>query len=306
MRVYRNHLSTKIKKQNRAIAIGIFDGVHLGHKRILKKMIQSAKRKGLTSMVITFDPHPSKVLNPLKPNPILMALPHRLKFFESLGIEETLVIHFDKKFSKNTHEYFLNYLINRLGMRSLTVGYDFCFGFKGHGNVDFLKKESKRRSFEFNEMKAFKKSKKAISSTLIRQLIEKGNLKEAEKMLGRRVSVFGTVIRGRGRGKKIGFPTANLDPHHETLPPCGVYAAWGLLGKKKLRGVIHIGERPTFGDKELSLEVHFLSFHKSIYGRAIELFFVKRLRGIRHFASAKALKKAIQKDTKEALLALYK
>ena len=147
---------------------------------------------------------------------------------------------------------------------------------------------------------ALKSAGTVISSTRIRVLIEKGDLKKASEMLGRPVSVVGTVEHGHGRGKSIGFPTANLNPHHEALPPAGVYAANGYLEKKKLRGVISIGPKPTFGDSNKGLEVHFLKFNQNIYGRKIELLFVKRLRDIQRFATPELLGKAIARDIKSA------
>ena len=181
-------------------------------------------------------------------------------------------------------------------MRSLSVGHDFRFGYRAGGDAAFLAKEAKSRLFHFSQTRPLKIKSQVISSTRIRELIEKGQLALAAKMLGRPVSVYGTVIHGRGRGKAVGFPTANLNPHHEALPPPGVYAAHGFLDKKKLKAVIHIGERPTFKDKEKSLEAHFLGFHRDIYGRDIELIFVKRLRSIKKFEHPVALASAIRRD----------
>jgi riboflavin kinase/FMN adenylyltransferase len=137
---------------------------------------------------------------------------------------------------------------------------------------------------------------KIISSTRIRRLIASGRLEEASRMLGRPVSIYGDVVRGRGRGRRLGYPTANLNPHHETLPPPGVYAVKGLLGRRALKGVVHIGQRPTFAEKDASVEAHFIGFHGDLYGREAELFFVQKLRPIRRFSGPLALKKAIQKD----------
>jgi riboflavin kinase/FMN adenylyltransferase len=256
-------------------------------------------------MVITFDPHPVKMLKPEVDCPVIMSLSHRLRCFEAMAIEEALVIHFNKAFSRMTREVFLkNLLIKKLGMKSLCVGHDFCFGQGGHGDVAYLKREAKNLGFSLRVVNALRDGREIISSTRIRQLIVGGAIPKASKMLGRPLSVYGTVIRGRGRGRTLGFPTANLNPHHETLPPSGVYAAWGYLGRRKLKGIIHIGKRPTFKDKQASLEVHFLNFNESIYGRDIELIFVKRLRSTQFFKSPEALKSAIQRDRAQALIAL--
>jgi riboflavin kinase/FMN adenylyltransferase len=301
MKLYHGTDDRNITPATRALAIGVFDGVHLGHRKILSGMLREAKRRHLKPLVITFDPHPGQVLKRGSQPGILMSLDHRLSCFEKLGVAEALVIHFNKKISQVPREKFLeNILIQRLGMRSLTVGHDFCFGHRGSGNIEFLKEESTRLKFRLLTVPALKKGRRIVSSTLIRQFVEAGDLKNAEAMLGRPVSVYGTVVRGRGRGKPLGFPTANLDPHHETLPPGGVYSAYGYLAGKKLEGVIHIGERPTFRDKQASLEVHFLNFHKNIYGKELELVFVKRLRGTEKFKNAPLLKAAIQRDIEKA------
>lgn len=302
MKVYRGFSDKRLKPKHRCLAIGVFDGVHRGHQRILSRLLADARRFQAKSMVVTFDPHPIEVLNPRVCQPILISVPHRLRFFEKMGIGETLVIPFNKSFSRISREQFLHkFLIERLGMKALFVGEDFCFGHQGKGDSYFLKKESRHLGFRLLLVRPLTDGKDIISSTRIRQLIERGLLKRAERMLGRPVSVYGTVVHGRGRGRSIGFPTANLNPHHETLPPAGVYAAWGLLGGRRLKGVIHIGDRPTFGDREKSLEVHFFNFHQNLYVRELELEFVRRLRPTRCFKSKEALIRAIRKDAQKAL-----
>lgn len=302
MKIYHGLWDKNLKRRPRSIAIGIFDGVHRGHRRILSRGVYDAKRFHAPSMVVTFDPHPVKILKPAAAHPILMSLPHRLRFFERLGVEETLVIRFNRRFSQTTRERFLKeLLIGKLGMRSLCVGHDFRFGCRGEGDAAYLSEKSRELGFHLSFVRPVKYRREIISSTRIRRLIESGRLGTAREMLGRPVSVYGTVVHGRGRGKSVGFPTANLNPHHETLPPAGVYAAWGFLNGRRLKGVIHIGEKPTFNDKEKSLEVHFLNFHKNIYGKEIELIFVARLRGIRRFKSREDLSGAIQKDAGQAL-----
>ena len=294
---------TQIKASRRALAIGIFDGVHRGHQAILKTAIRQARAQKMIPAAVTFDPHPGKILSPKKFHPtILMSLEHRLKTLERLGILEVFVIRFSKKFSRISHQNFLeNFLLKHLNARIISVGSDFKFGRRGLGDTAFLLKRAKSGGFKVTLTKPLRFEKEPISSTRIRRLIESGELLRASQMLGRPVSVFGTVVRGRGRGKKLGFPTANLNPHHEALPPSGVYAARGFLGEKLLKGVIHIGQRPTFEDKQRSLEVHFFNFHKNIYGKDLELIFFEKLREIRRFGSPSELAKAIQKDSLKAI-----
>lgn len=286
--------------------MGIFDGVHRGHANILRRVVSDAKRLKATSAVLTFDPHPRKVLSGDHKNPaILMSLEHRLRTIASLGIKEVFVIRFDRKFSLIPYQKFLkSILVKKLGVKMLAVGHDFRFGHGGLGNISVLGANVREQDYELFVCPPVKKNKRIISSTAIRRDIEKGDLRAAASLLGRPVSIYGTVVHGSGRGRRIGFPTANLDPHHETLPPDGVYAVTGDLEGKKLRGVLHIGKRPTFGLEKRSVEVHLFDMKGDLYGREIELFFVKKLRGIRRFKNAGELTAAIQKDIRFARAAL--
>ncbi len=289
----------RIKLRPRALAIGIFDGVHLGHRKIINKI---TRRRGEMPAVVTFDPHPGKILHPKEFHPtILMSLEHRLRVLESLGVREAFVIRFNRRFSGISHERFLkDTLLGCLGARFISVGDDFRFGYRGLGDRTYLESKSRTSDFRVSGVRQLLFKKKPISSTRIRQMIERGDLASAKKMLGRTVSVYGTVVRGQGRGKHLGFPTANLNPHHEALPPAGVYAARGILDGKALKGVIHIGERPTFREWEPSLEVHFFDFHSDIYGRDLELLFIARLRSTKRFSDPYQLAQASRRDTARA------
>jgi riboflavin kinase/FMN adenylyltransferase len=301
MRVYHGIKDPLLKMAGRSIAIGIFDGVHRGHRRILRRLLADAELLGTRSMVVTFEPHPLKVLNAAQKAPILISLAHRLKFFRSMGIQEVLIVRFNRNFSRLSREQFLSeWLIRSLSMKSLAVGYDFRFGYKGMGDAAYLRERSKVLGFKLSLVGPLKDGGEVISSTRIRRLIEGGQLKRASMMLGRPVSVYGTVIRGHRRGQKMGIPTANLDPHHETLPPAGVYAAWGLLSGRRLRAAVHIGGRPTFGEKEKSIEAHFFDSELNLYGKELELLFYRRIRPIRRFKTARHLISAIRRDISHA------
>ncbi len=302
MKIYRGFDDRRLKPKKRAVAIGVFDGVHLGHRKILQRMLRDAAAHRFAPAVVTFDPHPAKVLAPKKFHPtILMSLEHRLAFFNSMGIREVVVVPFTKKFASIGREKFFDeLLVKKLGVRSLTVGRDFRFGRKAQGDGAYLSLRCRERGVRLSLVSEVKAGGVTVSSTRVRRLIEKGELEKASSLLGRPVSVVGTVVHGSARGKALGFPTANLDPHHEALPPPAVYAAYGFLNGKKLKGVLHIGERPTFGDHEKTLEVHLLRFHRDLYGRDLELLFVKKLRSIRRFKNAAALQKAIQNDIRRA------
>jgi len=294
--------------KKRCLAIGIFDGVHRGHADILHRVVREAKKLKASSAIMTFDPHPRKVLSGDHKNPaILMSLEHRLRTIASLGIKETFVIPFNKKFASIPREKFLeDILIKKLGVKMLAVGQDFRFGRFAKGDAAYLRERAKDLGFRLFLCPPVKRKGKIISSTVIRHLIEKGKLPQAADMLGRPVSIYGTVVHGRGKGRGIGFPTANLDPHHETLPPDGVYAVTGDLDGKKLKGVLHIGKRPTFGLERKSVEVHLFDLRGDLYGREIELFFVKKIRPIQRFKNTAALTAAIRRDIRLARAVLTK
>lgn len=302
MKIYRGFSDKRLKTKKRCIAIGIFDGVHRGHASILHRVVRGARRLKATPAVLTFDPHPRKVLSGDRKNPpILMSLEHRLRVIASLGIREVVVVHFEKKFSRVTREAFLERdLVGRLGAKMLGVGHDFRFGRFARGNAAYLRSRSRALGFKLSVCAPVKRKGRIISSTAIRRAIETGRLERARDMLGRPVSVYGTVVHGHGRGARIGFPTANLDPHHETLPPEGVWAVYGDLEGARVRGVLHIGPKPTFGEGQKSVEVHLLGRRGSLYGKEIELFFLKRLRPIRRFENARSLSYAIGRDVARA------
>ena len=298
--------SLSAPKKKRCLAIGIFDGVHRGHADILRRVVREAKKLKASPAIMTFDPHPRKVLSGDHKNPaILMSLEHRLRTIALLGIQEAVVVGFNKKFASIPREKFLeDILIKKLGMKMLAVGHDFRFGRFAKGDAAYLRKRAKDLGFRLFLCPPVKRKGKVISSTIIRRFIEKGSLSQAADMLGRPVSIYGTVVHGSGRGRGIGFPTANLDPHHETLPPDGVYAVTGDLDGKPLKGVLHIGKRPTFGLEKRSVEAHFFDLREDLYGREIELFFAKKIRPIERFKNASALTKAIRRDIQQARQAL--
>ncbi len=278
------------------ITIGIFDGVHKGHQAILKKVIEEAGIARLKSVVITFDPHPVKILSPGAKIPFLMSLEHRIRLIKKMGVDDCLVMRFTKEFSRLSPEDFIKrVLINKLNLKALVTGGNFLFGFKEKGGVDLLRKLSGTYDFKFYSVPPLKIGGNFISSTRIRRLIEKGDLKPASKMLGRPVTILGTVAKGRRLGRKIGFPTANIDPHHESIPPSGVYSVDVALGEKKYRGILNISAHKI-------IEAHIFNFKRDIYGRDIEVIFKQKIRDEKKFNSLEALKKQIQLDILQAAL----
>ena len=272
------------------VTIGIFDGVHKGHQKILKKVLKEAKASRLKSVVVTFDPHPVKVLSLRAQIPLLMSLDHRIRLIKKMGVDYCLVKKFTKEFSKLSPEEFIkDILVDKLNLKALVTGENFLFGFKEKGCSKLLKKLSKIYDFKFYSIPPLKIGGEYISSTRIRKLIEKGRLGLAKKLLGRPVTILGTVVKGKSLGRELGFPTANIDPHHESIPPAGVYSVDAALGKKIYRGVLNISLHKI-------IEVHILNFNKNIYGRDIEVIFKQKIRNEKKFKTLESLRRQISLD----------
>ncbi|MBU4343139.1 MAG: bifunctional riboflavin kinase/FAD synthetase, partial [Candidatus Omnitrophica bacterium] len=286
------------KNQKVALAIGIFDGLHRGHQRIIKGLVAESEIRHVKSLVVTFHPHPRKVLNPRSKTLFLLSLDHRLKLIKEMGVDRVSVIRFTRKLSSMSPDDFIReVLIRRFNVKTLVVGRNFLFGHRHKGDFVFLKKMGRKYGFRVIGVKPVKLKNKNISSTRIRKTIESSDLKNAALMLARPVTVLGTVVRGRRVGRKLGFPTANINPHHEAIPQSGVYAVDVMLLNKKYRGILNIGTRPTFGKgAEPTIELHIFNFNKNIYGKDIEIIFNRKIRNEKRFSSIEALKRQIQKD----------
>lgn len=283
----------KIKKYVKpVVALGVFDGVHLGHILILKAVCNYAKRIGGNSIVVTFFPHPQQ-------QEILTSLEHRLRLISELGVDVCIVINFDRKFSKITAQDFIkNILVDKIAAKSIYIGNNFRFGFLARGDASLLYRLSKVHNFAVRVFDIICIGRKPVSSTNIRNLIKKGHLRSAKELLGRRVSIFGEVVKGASWGKKLGFPTANINPHHEVIPPSGVYAVKVKFENKIFHGACYIGKKPTFLRRRVknSVEVFIFNFKKNIYGKDIEIEFIKRIRPDHKFASKELLAQQIEKD----------
>ena len=272
------------------VTIGIFDGVHKGHQKILKKVLREAKKSRLKSVVVTFDPHPVKVLSPGAQIPLLMSLDHRIRLIKKMGVDYCLVKKFTKEFSKLSPEEFIKgLLVDKLNLKVLVTGENFLFGFKEKGSSKLLKKLSRIYNFKFYSILPLKIKGEYVSSTRIRKLIEKGRLELAKKLLARPVTILGTVVKGKSLGRKLGFPTANIDPHHESIPPAGVYSVDVALGEKIYRGALNISSHKI-------IEVHILNFNRNIYGKDIEVIFKQKIRNEKKFKSLESLKRQISLD----------
>lgn len=291
--------------KNSSVTVGVFDGVHLGHRKIVGKVVQAAMRRGIPSVVLTFDPHPLKVLNAKSKVPSLISLKHRMKLMEELGVDNLVVLNFTRSFSEIPAQNFVrDILVKKIGARIIFAGPDFYFGKGAGAGRALLEKLSRKFGFKAETVSPVKIRGRIVSSSLIREYISKGELIRAAVLLGRPVSILGTVVKGTGLARYLGYPTANVNPHHEVIPPTGVYAVRVKLGSKQFNGVLNIGTRPTFyspKDKEPSIEVHIFGFKRDLYGKDIEVIFVKKIRQERKFKVIADLVSEIRSDEKKAL-----
>ncbi len=272
--------------------MGVFDGLHRGHRNILQSAVKKAANIKGISIVLTFSPHPRKKES-------LYSLEHRLRLISELGIDACIVINFSRDFAKvSASDFIAKILVEKIGASFVYVGKNFRFGHNAVGNDKLLKSMAKRYNFGLKIFNVVKSKGLAISSTVIRRLIKKSKIKEAQMLLGRKVSVLGSVIAGSRLGRILGFPTANINPHHEVIPPSGIYAVQIILSGKKYNGACYIGRRPTFHlkNKPIRIEVHIFDFHKNIYGKFLEIQFVKLIRKDKKFHSVKDLLLQIKKD----------
>lgn len=286
-------------------AIGIFDGIHLGHKKVIKKVINH-KGKNFDKVIITFDPHPRSVLDKRTAPPRIMSIEHRLRIFDKMGIDAVIVINFSDNIANMDPEEFVRRVILGIGVKTVYVGADFRFGHGQSGDVDILKSIGRKYGIDVRKVDNVRKGGKIVSSTWVRKLVAAGKLKEAEKLLRRPVSILGTVVYGDERGRKLGIPTANIDPHQEVIPPPGVYAVMIDIEGKIYKGILNIGFNPTFYGtklkrrKEPHIEAHILEFSGDLYAKHVEIFFIERLRHEKKFKNAQDLIDEIRKDKLKA------
>jgi riboflavin kinase/FMN adenylyltransferase len=287
----------------RAIAtLGVFDGVHRGHQAVLAETVRWAREAGGTSVVITFDRHPEAVLRKILVSSIT-SLEHRLSLIEKIGIDAAVILHFDQAMADMEPEDFARVvLVERLGVRGVLLGFNSRFGKGARGDAALLEGIGKRLGFEVRTAKPLLVDGAPVSSTLVRTLITKGELAKAAEFLGRPVSLLGTVVHGEHRGRRLGFPTANLNLHHEVTPPSGVYVCRVLVEGQKRWGLVNIGVRPTFhkdgeaARKTVEVYVDDYDAGEELYGRTIEVEIAAFVRHERRFDSPEALVTQMEKD----------
>ncbi|MDQ3711502.1 MAG: bifunctional riboflavin kinase/FAD synthetase [Acidobacteriota bacterium] len=285
------------------LTLGVFDGLHLGHQKIIQKVVSRANAVNAVPTVITFDPHPRAVLYPENSPPLLQTLDQRLANFKVLGIEQAIVIRFNQEFANQNAEVFLRDIVyERLQAKEVFLGKGFAFGKNRGGNIELLKKISQELGFCADEVPEITVRGQRISSSKIRELLAVGKINFARRMLDRPYGVEGQIIHGDQRGRTIGFPTANLKPRNRVIPKYGVYATANLIDGKWRRSITNVGVRPTFaGDKEPSIESYIFDFDGDLYGDVLRVRFLHRIRDERKFSGIEELKNQIEKDTGRAL-----
>ncbi|MGV3771851.1 MAG: bifunctional riboflavin kinase/FAD synthetase [Verrucomicrobiales bacterium] len=303
MKIFRHASELQAGGRGVSVAIGMFDGVHLGHQKVLQQTIRDAREVGGIAVAVTFDKHPAVVLAPERAPRLIYPLPQKLKVMDQLGLDATWVIKFDQEFSRQPAELFVQKLLTDFGnVQSICVGANFNFGYKRSGNVQVLKALGAKHGFKVCGLTAVAHDGQTISSTRIRQKISEGFLDEASELMGRPYSVSGEVVRGDQLGRKIGSPTANVDVTGLVLPPFGVYTVNGIVDEQKIHGVANLGVRPTVSalGSVPRLEVHFPDRNFDLYGKTIEVEFAQKLRGEMKFDGVESLKSQISKDIAEA------
>ncbi|MDD5247018.1 MAG: riboflavin biosynthesis protein RibF [Candidatus Omnitrophica bacterium] len=273
------------------VVLGVFDGVHLAHARILRLAVKKARQTGKSCILLTFWPHPQKQES-------IYSLEHRLKLISGFGVDICLVVRFTPAFARIPAQVFARkFLLEKLSPAYIFIGKNFTFGRGAKGDYKMLKALCGSYDFKLKTFDVIKIKGRAVSSTYIRGLIKKGNLNDAAELLGRPVSILGTVVKGASLARRIGFPTANINPHHEVVPPTGVYAVEVMLNGKILKGACSIGTKPTLNTHKLQhIEVHIFDFKRDIYGKVLEIRFIRKIREQKKFPSLPALSKQIKKD----------
>jgi riboflavin kinase/FMN adenylyltransferase len=301
MKIYKNFNIEK-RFQNSAIAIGNFDGFHLGHQRVIKKGRQIARRNNLKFGLMVFQPLPVMFFNDSLKNYRIDSLRQKIDSSKKHEIDFLIVKKFDKKFSNIRAEDFIEKILyKKLKTKLIFISRNFRFGKNRTGNINLLKNKEKFFQYKINTINPLNKKGSAISSTLIRRNITKGKIDYANKLLGRFWTVEGVVKKGEKRGRKIGFPTCNLDLENYIVPKLGVYSAKIIIDKKiKKKGIVNIGYRPTFGKNKLLLETHIFGLKKNLYDKRIKIMLIKFIRKEKRFKSIVQLKKQIKIDIRKA------
>lgn len=296
---------------NTTLTVGTFDGVHAGHRVLIKTVLKEAERSGGRSVIVTFDPHPREIINPGEAGiKLLSTLKERCELLADLSIDEMVVIPFDRDFSLLTSEEFVKKIIwEKIGVTNFVIGYDHHFGRDREGTIDTVKRLGVELGFRSQVVSKQEVGDKTVSSTAVRQAIQvDGDMIQAAKFLERFYILNGTVVHGDKRGKSLGFPTANiqLENPSKIIPKKGVYATWIRVEESYYSGMMNIGERPTFEKANFSIEVHIIDFDEEIYGKEIQVQFVERIRDEMAFKGKNELIDQLNKDKEKTINILKK
>jgi riboflavin kinase/FMN adenylyltransferase len=313
MQIFENLDIISSPFKNAVVTIGNFDGVHIGHQALFHEVIEKADEMDGTSVAMTFEPHPLRVLTHNNHPPLITRYEQKVELIERAGLDVLICVPFTKEFANISARSFIkDILMDRIGMKAVVVGKDYTFGKNREGNLDFLKTLGQDYGFSvfvLDWIKGANAIETRSSSTIIRELVMEGQMEKAQKLLGRNYQIRGTVITGRNRGGKLlGFPTANINLYDELSPKTGVYAVTvELEDGRKLKGVANIGYSPTFDDHVFTVEVHILDFREDIYNQKIRVNFIHRIRDEKKFSGVSELSIQIEKDVETArkILSLY-
>ena len=284
------------------VGIGNFDGVHLGHQRLLESVIARARADSGTAVAMSFDPHPLTILRPGGRPPLITPLDEKIRLIGEFGIDILVLVPFTREFARvSAEEFVADILGRRVGARSVSIGTNFHFGSGGRGGIDLLKREGARLGIEIVDVEIVQFDDRPISSTRIRENILRGSMERVTAMLGREYSLAGRGVEGKHRGGELGFSTANLTTESELIPCDGVYVTWAEVEGRRNASVTNIGVRPTFGEKERVIETHILDYEDGpLYGSPVRLGFARRLRDERRFPGVEALREQIAADVRAA------
>ena len=308
MKIYKS-IDQYNESKSSVVTIGTFDGVHKGHQKVFDKVINASKLSNLSSVVLTFFPHPRIILNKYNDVKMIDTLDEKIDHLEKIGIDHLIIHPFDKKFSLLSADQFIKeYLVDKLNLKHIIIGYDHRFGKGREASITDLKEYSSEFNFVVDEIDAQEIEKIAISSTKIRKSINEGDLETTRVYLGRFFSLTGKVVKGDGLGKQIDYPTANIkiEENYKIIPKDGVYYIKTTIDNKLYNGMMNIGHRPTIGSKEKSIEVNLFNFNRDIYDKIISINVIKKIRDEKKFSSIEALKAQLAKDQEHCLKLINK
>jgi len=280
-----------------AVTFGVFDGIHLGHQAVINTLLKHAAHDNLASVLVGFYPHPLAFLAPERCPPLLTPLLKRVEILQQFGVDEIVMLSFDAQIASMSPEAFVErVLLEKCRAKHVVVGYACQFGKNRAGNAERLVELSNGYAFDVSVVPPTEINGAPVHSTRIREALAQGDLRQSAQLLGRPYSLIGKVVHGDGRGREIGFPTANIETQNQVYPPNGVYAIRAKLEERWLDGVLNIGMRPTFNGVNIQVEGHFFNFDEIIYGKLVEIFFVKKIRSERKFSNIEFLVQQIQRD----------